>query len=54
MTPESHALYVENGVIKAVHISEGEDDPAGDADPSHTLAEAMMTAILLESDNISL
>jgi peroxiredoxin len=40
-----HALYVENGVIKAVHISESEDDPAGDADPSNTLADAMMKAI---------
>lgn len=40
-----HAIYVENGIIKAVHISESEDDPAGDADPSNTLAETMMEAI---------
>lgn len=40
-----HALYVDNGVVKAVQVSESEDDPAGDADPSATLAEAMIAAI---------
>jgi len=39
------AVYAVNGTIKAVHISEGPDDPAGDGDPSHTLAEAMLKAI---------
>jgi len=40
-----HAIYVDNGVVKAVRISEKEDDPAGDADPSATLADAMLKAI---------
>lgn len=40
-----HALYVDHGVIKAVAISEKEDDPAGDADPSKTLADAMLKLI---------
>ena len=33
-----HAIYAVKGEIKAVHISESEDDPAGDDDPSKTLA----------------
>lgn len=40
-----HALYVDHGVIKAVRVSEAENDPAGDADPSKTLADAMMKVI---------
>lgn len=40
-----HAIYVDNGVIKAINVSEKEDDPAGDADPSNTLADAMIQAI---------
>ena len=40
-----HALYVVDGEIKAIHISEKPDDPAGDADPSKTLAESMLEAI---------
>ena len=40
-----HALYIENGVIQQVAISESEDDPAGDADPSKTLADAMLKLI---------
>jgi peroxiredoxin len=40
-----HAIYAENGIIKVVHIAEKEGDPAGDADPTVTLAEAMMEAI---------
>lgn len=40
-----HAIYAKNGEIKAVRISEKPDDPAGDDDPSLTLAESMMDAI---------
>ena len=40
-----HALYVDKGIVKAVQVSESEEDPAGDADPSATLAEAVMAAI---------
>ena len=40
-----HAIYAVNGIIKAVHVSEGPDDPAGDNDPSKTLAPAMIEAI---------
>lgn len=44
-----HALHVVDGEIKAVHVSEKEDDPAGDDDPSNTLAEAMLAAIQTEN-----
>ena len=40
-----HAIYVVDGVIQVVEISEGPDDPAGDSDPSATLADAMIAAI---------
>ena len=40
-----HAIYADDGVIKVVHISEAEDDPAGDKDPSYTLSDAMIPAI---------
>ena len=39
------ALYAVNGEIKAVNVSEGPDDPAGDKDPSATLADGMLQAI---------
>jgi len=39
------AVYAEKGDIKVVRVSEGEDDPAGDSDPSATLAEGMLEAI---------
>ena len=39
------ALHVVNGEVKVVAVSEGEDDPAGDADPSASLADAMLKAI---------
>jgi 2-Cys peroxiredoxin 5 len=39
------ALYIVDGVIKVVRVSEGPDDPAGDEDPSATLADAMLAAI---------
>lgn len=40
-----HAIYAVNGEIKAVNIAEKEDDPAGDAYPEVTLADAMLEAI---------
>jgi peroxiredoxin len=40
-----HAIHAVNGVIKTVRISEGPNDPAGDDDPSATLADAMLEAI---------
>ena len=40
-----HAIYAVNGEIKAIHISEAEGDPAGDKDPSSSLAPAMLDAI---------
>ena len=40
-----HAIYAEKGEIKVVRVSEAEGDPAGDDDPSATLAEGMLEAI---------
>jgi len=39
------ALHVVDGDVKAVRVSEGPDDPAGDDDPSATLAEGFLAAI---------
>lgn len=39
------AMVVEDNTIVAWTVSEGPDDPAGDSDPSATLAEAMIAAI---------
>jgi len=44
-----HALHVVDGEVKLVHVSEGPDDPAGDADPSNTLADAILDAIVVEN-----
>lgn len=40
-----HAIYAVNGEIKAIKVAEKPDDPAGDADPTVTLAPAMLEAI---------
>mmetsp|Transcript_48010 Transcript_48010/g.89042 ORF Transcript_48010/g.89042 Transcript_48010/m.89042 type:complete len:93 (-) Transcript_48010:227-505(-) len=40
-----HAIHVVDGEIKTVAISESEDDPAGDNNPSATLADAMIASI---------
>lgn len=40
-----HAIYAVNGEIKAINVAEKPDDPAGDADPTVTLAPAMLEAI---------
>jgi len=43
------AMYIEDGVVKLVRVSEkgpkGEEDPAGDDFPEETLAPAMIEAI---------
>jgi len=39
------AMYIENGVFKAIRVAEAEDDPAGDDHPDVTLAEAMLKVI---------
>mmetsp|Transcript_137230 Transcript_137230/g.238549 ORF Transcript_137230/g.238549 Transcript_137230/m.238549 type:complete len:90 (-) Transcript_137230:42-311(-) len=40
-----HALYVDDGVIKAFEIAESEDDPAGDAEPEVTMVENMLSKV---------
>mmetsp|Transcript_18499 Transcript_18499/g.30666 ORF Transcript_18499/g.30666 Transcript_18499/m.30666 type:complete len:90 (+) Transcript_18499:349-618(+) len=40
-----HAIVVDNGEVTFVAVSEGEGDPAGDSDPSATLAEALLKAV---------
>ena len=42
------AMYVENNVVKHVAVAEAEDDPAGDDNPTVTLAPAMLEAIKKE------
>jgi 2-Cys peroxiredoxin 5 len=39
------SMYVVNSVVKYVAVSEAENDPAGDDDPSITCHEAMLEAI---------
>ena len=39
------ALIVKDGTVAHVAVSEAEGDPAGDSDPSASLAEAMLEAI---------
>jgi len=39
------AIHAVDGEIKTVRVSEGPDDPAGDSDPSASLAEGMLEAI---------
>jgi len=43
------ALIVEDGTVKHVAVSEGEDDPAGDSNPSASLADAMLVALEAEA-----
>ena len=40
-----HALYVVDGKVKAVRISEADDDPAGDDRPEATCAPAMLEIV---------
>jgi len=39
------AMYVVDGVVKAVNVAEYEGDPAGDDNPEITLAPAMIEAV---------
>lgn len=39
------AIHADDEEIKAVVVSEGPDDPAGDDDPSKTLAENMLEIV---------
>ena len=39
------ALYVDNGVVKHVGLSEGPGDPAGDEDNSASAVKGMLAAI---------
>jgi len=39
------AMYVDNGVIKVMQISEAPDDPAGDARPESSCVENMLSLI---------
>jgi len=45
-------VYAVNGEVKYVAVSEGENDPAGDDDPSATLAPAVLDAILNLNDEL--
>jgi glutaredoxin-related protein len=40
-----HAIYAEDGVIKALEVAESANDPAGDDYPEKTLVENMMSKI---------
>mmetsp|Transcript_117430 Transcript_117430/g.332726 ORF Transcript_117430/g.332726 Transcript_117430/m.332726 type:complete len:94 (-) Transcript_117430:380-661(-) len=39
------AMYLDDGVIKTLHVAEAEDDPAGDANPASTFVEKMLEDI---------
>jgi peroxiredoxin len=39
------AMYCENNVVKYVAVAEADDDPAGDDNPTVTLAPAILDAI---------
>ena len=46
------AVYAVNGEVKWSAVSEANDDPAGDDDPSKTLAPAVMSAIMKIKDEL--
>jgi peroxiredoxin len=46
------AMYVESNVVKYVAVSEAEDDPAGDKDPSATRHDAMLEAISMQKQKV--
>jgi peroxiredoxin len=48
------AMYLDNGVVKVLRVSEGPDDPAGDDYPESSLAPAMITAIKELSNKVEL
>jgi glutaredoxin 3 len=42
---QRHAIYVEDGVIKAFEVAATPDDPAGDAKPDCTLVDNMLSLV---------
>ena len=38
-------MFVEDGVIKVIALSEGPDDPAGDGDPSNSCIDSVLAKI---------
>lgn len=42
---QRHAIYVEDGIIRAFEVAATPDDPAGDANPDVTLAENMLNKV---------
>eukprot|EP00994_Dinema_validum_P004187 NODE_2223_length_742_cov_318.298701_g1794_i0.p2 GENE.NODE_2223_length_742_cov_318.298701_g1794_i0~~NODE_2223_length_742_cov_318.298701_g1794_i0.p2 ORF type:complete len:96 (+),score=29.74 NODE_2223_length_742_cov_318.298701_g1794_i0:227-514(+) len=39
------AIYVDDGTIKVINVSEGPEDPAGDGNPSASCVEGMLESI---------
>mmetsp|Transcript_6639 Transcript_6639/g.15911 ORF Transcript_6639/g.15911 Transcript_6639/m.15911 type:complete len:99 (-) Transcript_6639:276-572(-) len=39
------AIFFDNGEAKAVHVSEGPDDPSGDGNPSASMVDAMLEVV---------
>jgi peroxiredoxin len=37
-----HSLLVDNGIIKAINVAEGPDDPAGDGNPDAAMPAQML------------
>jgi peroxiredoxin len=46
------AIYAEDEEIKSVQVSEGPDDPAGDSDPSASLADNMLRVIVKKQKTV--
>jgi len=42
---QRHAIYADDGVIKAFEVASYDDDPAGDARPDVTLVENMLSKV---------
>jgi glutaredoxin len=42
---QRHAIYVEDGIIKAFEVAASPDDPAGDAKPDVSLVENMLSKV---------
>lgn len=42
---QRHAIYVDDGIIKAFEVAASPDDPAGDAKPDVSLVENMLTHV---------
>jgi peroxiredoxin len=42
---QRHALYVDDGIIKAFEVAASPDDPAGDSKPDVTLVDNMLSHV---------